>query len=106
MSMWLFDDTKLVVTRLHFAPESEKFNKLFISNLQTFTNGKDRFHIIWNACKLRFLFNNKDEEKHLSCIIYISVCSCGAYYVGETIRIVKIRWNQHESRTNKNSECF
>ena len=59
--IWLFDDTKLVIIRLRFAPKIEKLNKRFISKLQTFTNGKDRFHIIWNACKMQFLFNNKDK---------------------------------------------
>ena len=106
IQIWLFDDIKLEVTRLRFAPKNEKFNKHFISNLQTFTKHKDRFHIIWNACKIRFLFNNKDKEKYLSCIIYKIVCSCGADYVGETIHNVRKRWNEHESRTDKNSEYF
>ena len=106
MPIWLFDDTKLVVIRLHFPPKNEKFSKRFISKLQTFTNGKVRYHIIWNAYKIQFLFNNKDKVLHLSCVIYKSVCSCGADYVGETIRNVKIRWNERESRIDKNSECL
>ena len=44
--IWLFDDTKLVIIKLCFVPKNEKFNKRFISKLQTFTNGKDIFHII------------------------------------------------------------
>ena len=46
---WLFDETKLVVIRLPFTPKNEKFSKRFISKLQTFTNGKVRFNIIWNT---------------------------------------------------------
>ena len=38
--------------------------------------------------------------------IYESVCPCGADYFGETIRNVKIRWNEHENKIDKNSECF
>ena len=38
MPIWLCDDTKLVVIRLHFSPKNEKFSKRFISKLQTFTN--------------------------------------------------------------------
>ena len=38
----------------------------------------------------QFLFNNKDKVQHLSCFIYKGVCSCGADYIGETIRNVKI----------------
>ena len=44
--IWLFDDTKLVIIKICFVPKNEKFNNRFISKLQTFTNGKDIFHII------------------------------------------------------------
>ena len=44
--------------------------------------------------------------QHLSCVIYKGVCSGGADYIGETIRNVKMRWNDHESGIDKNSECF
>ena len=88
---WLFDETKLVVIRLPFAPRNEKFSKRFISRLQTFTNGKVRFNIIWNTRKIQSFYNNKDKVQHLSCVIYKGVCSYGADYIGETIRNVKIR---------------
>ena len=103
---WLFDETKLVVIRLPFPPRNEKFSKRFISKLQTFTNGKVRLNNIWNTCKIQSLFTNKDKLQHLSCVIYKGVCSCGADYIGETICNVKIRWNEHESGIDKNSECF
>ena len=103
---WLFDETKLVVIRLPFAPINEKFSMRFISKLQTFTNGKARFNIIWNTRKMQSLFNNKDKVQHLHCVIYKGVCSCGADYIAETICNVKIRWNEYESGTGKNSECF
>ena len=103
---WLFDKTKSVVIRLRFAPRNEKFSKGFISKLQTFTNGKVRFNIIWNTRKILSLFNNKDKVQHLSFVIYKGVCSCGADYIEETIRNIKIRWNEHENGSDKNSECF
>ena len=103
---WLFDETKLVVIRLPFAPRYKNVSKRFVSKLPTFTYGKVRFNIIWNARKIQSLFNNKDEVQHLSCVIYKGVCSCGADYIGEIIRNVKIRWNEHESGIDKNSECF
>ena len=87
-------------------PTNEKFSTCFISKLQTFTNGNVRFDIIWNNRKIQSIFNNKDRVQHLSCVIYEGVCSCGADYIGETIRNVKIRWNGHESGINKNWECF
>ena len=71
------------------------------------TNGKVRLNIIWNTRKIESLFNNKDKVQHLSCVIYKGVCSCGADYIGETtILYVKIRWNEHESGIDENSECF
>ena len=102
----LFDETKLVHIRLPFAPQNKKFSNLFISILKAFTNGKVRFHIIWNIRKIQSLFNNKDKAQHLSCAIYKGFCSCGEDFNGETIRNVKIRWNEHESGIDKNSECF
>ena len=89
-----------------FASRNEKSNKHFISKLQTLTNGKVRFNIIWNSCKILSIFNNKDKVQHLSCVIYIGICSCNADYIGETIWNLKIRWSEHESGMDKNSECF
>ena len=88
---WLFDEIRLVVIRLPFAPRNQEFSKRFISILQTFANAEFRFNIIWNTRKIHSLFDNKDKVQHLSCVICKSVCSCGAYYIGETIRNVKIR---------------
>ena len=56
---WLFDETKLVVIRLPFARRNEKFSKCLIRKLQTFTNGKVSFNIIWNTHKIQSLFSNK-----------------------------------------------
>ena len=64
------------------------------------------FHIIWNTRKIQSHFNNKDKVQHFSCVIYKGVCSCSADYIGETIRSVKITWNEHESGIDKNSECL
>ena len=40
-----------------------------------------------------------------SCVIYRGICSCGADYIGETVRNAQLRWNEHENGTDKNSEC-
>ena len=54
----------------------------------------------------RYSFSNKkDKVQHLSFVIYEGVCPYGADYFGETIRNVKIRRNEHENKTDKNSEC-
>ena len=50
------------------------------------TNDKVKVIIIWSTRKMQSLFNNNDEVKHHSCVIYRGVCSCGIDYIGETIR--------------------
>ena len=55
--------------------------------------------------KFKSLFNNKDKVSHYSCIIYRGMCSCGADYIGETVRDARLRWNEHENGTDKNSGC-
>ena len=46
-------------------------------------------------------FPLKNRVKHLSCVIYEGKCSCGRWYIGETIRNSDIRWIEHESTTGK-----
>ena len=77
-----------------------------MSKLQTFTNGKVRFNVNCNTCNIQSLFIDKDKVQHLGCVIYKGVYSCDADYIGEITRSIKIRCNEHESGTEKNSECF
>ena len=102
---WLFDDMKVCSIRLPFAPANEKFVKSFINKLETFTNYKVKFNIVWKTRKIKFLFSNKDKVSHYSCVIYGGIRSCGANYVGETVRNARLRWNEHKNGTDKNSEC-
>ena len=57
-----------------------------MEKVEYFTNDKVKVIIIWNACKIQSLFNNKDKVKHHSCMIYRGISSCGADYIGETTR--------------------
>ena len=57
-----------------------------------FTTDKVKVIIIWKTRKIKSLFSNKDKVKHYSCVIYCGICSCGADYIGETIRNSEIRW--------------
>ena len=52
--------------------------------------------------KIQSLFNNKDKVKHHSCVAYRGICSCGADYIGETIRNSQIRRNEHITGKDKN----
>ena len=38
-------------------------------------------------------------------MIYQSICSCGADYIGKTIRNSEIRWNEHINEKDKSSDC-
>ena len=38
-------------------------------------------------------------------MIYRVIFSCGADYIGETIRDSEVRWNEHTTREDKNSDC-
>ena len=70
-----------------------------------FTTDKVKVIIIWKTRKIKSLFSNKDKVKHYSCVIYCGICSCGADYIGETIRNSEIRWNKHITGKDQNSDC-
>ena len=72
------------------APANEKLVKSFINKLEIFTNYRVKTNFVWNTRKVKSLFNNKDKESHYSFIIYRGICSCGADYVGETVRNARL----------------
>ena len=91
--------------RLSYSSGNEKFSKLFVNKTEDYTNGKDKLVTIWNTRKIQSLFNNKDKIQHHTYVIYRGVCSCGADYIGETIRNSEIRWKEHNTGKDKNSDC-
>ena len=100
---WLFDDRITKCIRLPFCETNEQLSKVFINRLDMFTEYKYKFIIIWETRKIRSLFPLKDKVVHKSCIIYDGICSCGQEYIGETKRIAKIRFDEHDNPL-KNSE--
>ena len=88
---WLFDERTECLISLPFAPANEKFVWSFMNKLEIFTNYKVKFNIVWNTRKIKSLFNYKDKVSHYSCIIYRGICSCGADYIGETVRNARLR---------------
>ena len=101
---WLFDDRKVLTVRLPFCPQNEEISKTFIRRLESFTRNSFMFKIIWNTRNIRSLFPLKDRVEHRSCVIYEGVCSCGEKYVGETNRVAKIRWNEHNTPSKDGSD--
>ena len=99
---WLFDDRITKYIRLPFCELNEQLAKSFLNRLNTFTDFKFKFLIIWETRKIRSLFPLKDKVTHKSCVIYEGICTCGDRYTGETNRIAEIRFDEHNN-PNKNS---
>ena len=75
--------------------------KMF-EKLEFYTNNKVKFNIIWSTRKIKsLLFKIKDNVKHLSCVAYHGICSCGNNYIGETIRDVVTRIDEHKQPNGK-----
>ena len=98
---WLFDQRKKVLFKLPYCPSNERDVKRFIDKIESFTNGKLKFIVLWSTRNIKSLFPLKDRVKYLSFVIYEGKCSCGRWYRGQTIRNSDIRWNGHESTTGK-----
>ena len=73
--------------------------------MEDFTHDQIKLILVSNKHKIKSLFN-KNKIQHHSCVVYCALCSCGAYYIGETIINFKIRWNKHNTWKNKNSDCM
>ena len=63
-----------------------KLDEKLDQKLEFHTNGKAKFSIIWSTRKIESLFKIKDSVKHLCCVIYQRICSCGNNYISEIIR--------------------
>ena len=98
---WLFDQRKKVLFKLPYCPSNERDVKRFIDEIESFTNGKLKFIVLWSTRNKKSLFPLKDQVKHLPCVIYEGKYSCGRRYIVETIRNSDIRWNKHESATGR-----
>ena len=73
---------------LHICASSanEEFSKLFVNEVEDYTNDKVKLVIIWSTRKIQSIFNYKDKVQHHRCVIYCVVCPCGADYIGENSR--------------------
>ena len=98
---WLFDERKKIAIDLPFSNKNQHFSKQFCEKLESYTNGKVKFNIIWSTMKIKSLFEIKDNVKHFSCDVYRGICSCRNNYIGETIRNVVARIDEHEQPNSK-----
>ena len=67
-----------------------------MSKFHQFTNQKFQVTIKWITKKVKSLFTLKDKNPYPTSQIYKETCVCDETYIGETIRNVDIRWNEHE----------
>ena len=87
-------------------PNIKTLVSLLLVNYELLTIAKSDFTSFGIPARYSLFSIRKIRVQHLSYRIYKGVYSCGEDYIGETIRNVKIRWNEHESGIDKNSECF
>ena len=57
----------------------------------------------WLIKKLKALFKVKDKSLHQFCKIYKGACSYGEGYIGDTIRNVEVRCDEHNNSMNKSN---
>ena len=94
---------KVVLVDIPYYPKNEEFSKRFMKKFDVFTDNKYDIRIKWITKKVKQLFKLKSRNPHPSCVIYEGVCSCQESYLGETVRNVEIRSQEHED-TQKDSE--
>ena len=93
----LFETAKeSILVELPYCPQNQLVDKRFLSKFHQFTNQKFQVTIKWITKKVKSLFTLKDKNPYPTCQIYKETCVCDETYIGETIRNVDIRWNEHE----------
>ena len=83
--------------------KNESSSKQFIKMLDQFTNDTFDVRIKWLTKKAKTLFKVKDKSLHQACKIYKGVCLYSESYIGETIRNVDVRSDEHNNPMNKSN---
>ena len=60
-----------------YSSKNEKYCAYFINKLVSFTSGKVKLNVVWNARNFQSLFPLKDNVRHLDRVIHNGICSCG-----------------------------
>ena len=97
----LFDERKIISINFPVSNKNEHFSKKFCEKLEFYTNGKVKFNIIWATRKIKSFIKIKDNVKHLSCVVYQGICSCGNNQIGEMVRNAVTRIDEHEKPNDK-----
>ena len=94
---FLFEERKKICIKLPYCKKNEIASKNFISKLNSFTNFKYIFIILWQTRQIKSLFSRKDKNLHRSHVIYKGECSWGENFVGETMRNFEVRITEHSN---------
>ena len=89
---------KVVLVDIPYYPKNEEFSKRFMKKFDVFTDNKYDIRIKWITKKVKQMFKLKSRNPHTSCVIYEGVCSFQESYIGETVRNVETRWQEHEDK--------
>ena len=92
------DERPLYRVTIPFCPKNENLSKSFLGKLEQLCP-KVKFFVIWKTSKIRSCFPLKDKPPHKCSVIYKGVCSCGAEYIGETLRCEHVRFAEHDNIT-------
>ena len=87
---------KIVLVDIPYCSNNEEFSKRFMKKFNVVTDNKYDIRIKWITKKVKQLFKLKSRNPHPSCVIYEGVCSCQESCIGETVRNVETRWQEHE----------
>ena len=90
---------------LPYCPQNRLVAKRFLSKLYQFTDQRIQVTIKWITEKIKSLFSLKEKNPYPACQIYNGTCVCDKTYIGETIRNVNIRWNEHEDICNESEHA-
>ena len=98
------DKKPFIRVEVPYCQKNEEVAKRFLTKFHDFTQRKFNVAITWKTKKVRQLFSLKEKNPYPATKIYLGECkNCNETYVGETIRNVRVRWNEHEN-PNKDSE--
>ena len=77
-----------------FCQQNEEVVNKFINHLTIITKEKSLFIVLWTSSAKQSLFPIKDKVCHISRAIYQGICSCGATYIGDSVRNAFVRWSE------------
>ena len=96
----LFDERKIISINVPVSNKNEHFSKKFCEKF--YRNGKVKFNIIWATRKIKSLIKIKDNVKHLGCVVYQGICTCGNRQVKWSERQLQEQMNTNNQTINQN----